>query len=60
MNLEPVIRSEIIQKEKNKYSILMFIYIETRKMILMKLFAGKEGKCRAREWTSGHNMGGTE
>ena len=26
MNLEPVIQSEIIQKEKNKYHILMQIY----------------------------------
>ena len=26
MNLEPVIQSEVSQKEKNKYSILMLIY----------------------------------
>ena len=26
MNLEPVILSEVSQKEKNKYHILMFIY----------------------------------
>ena len=26
MNLEPVIQSEVIQKKKNKYHILMHIY----------------------------------
>ena len=26
MNLEPIIQSEISQKEKNKYHILMYIY----------------------------------
>ena len=38
----------------------MFIYTETRKMILMKLFARKEGKGREREWTPGHSGGRTE
>ena len=27
MNLEPIIQSEVSQKEKNKYHILMYIYI---------------------------------
>ena len=27
MNLEPIIQSEVSQKEKDKYSILMHIYI---------------------------------
>ena len=31
MNLEPVIQSEASLKEKNKYHILMHIYIESRK-----------------------------
>ena len=26
MNLEPIIQSEVIQKEKDKYSFLMYIY----------------------------------
>ena len=26
MNLEPIIQSEMSQKEKDKYSILMYIY----------------------------------
>ena len=31
MNLEPVIQSEVSQKEKNKYCKLMHIYTESRK-----------------------------
>ena len=38
MNLEPIVQSEVSQKEKNK----LFIYMESRKMMLMNLFAGKE------------------
>ena len=41
MNLEPVIWSEVSQKDKNRYSILMHIYIESRKIVLMNLFSGK-------------------
>ena len=37
MNLEPIIQSEVSQKEKNRYCILMHIYIY-RSMILMNLF----------------------
>ena len=37
MNLEPIIQSEVSQKEKNKYHILMHIY-ESRIMILNNLF----------------------
>ena len=32
MNLEPIIQSEISQKEKDKYCILS-IYMESRKMV---------------------------
>ena len=39
MNLEPVIQSEVSQKEKNKYE---HIYMEPRKKVLMNLFAGQE------------------
>ena len=38
MNLEPIVQSEVSQKEKNK----LFIYMESRKMMLMNLFAGQE------------------
>ena len=45
MNLESIVWSEVSQKEKNKYCILMhiYIYMKCRKMILMKLFAGQQG-----------------
>ena len=42
MKLEPVIQSEVSQKEKNKYCILTHIYMESRKMVLMKLLAGQD------------------
>ena len=29
--------------------------MESRKMILMKLFSGKEWRHKCREWTCGHN-----
>ena len=40
LNLEPIIQSDVSQKEKNKYCILSHIYMESRKMVLMNLFAG--------------------
>ena len=42
MNLEPVIHCEVSEKEKNKCHILMPIYMESRKIVLMNLFAGQE------------------
>ena len=43
MNLEPVIDSEVSQKEKNKYPVLTHIlYMESRKIVLMNLFAGQQ------------------
>ena len=39
MNLESVIQSEEIQKKKNKYCILMHIYILPRKIAQKNLFA---------------------
>jgi len=41
MNLEPVIQSEVSQKEKNKYCILTH-NMKSRKMVQMNLFAGQE------------------
>ena len=41
MNLESS-KSEVSQKEKNKYHILMYIYVESRKTVLMNLCAGNE------------------
>ena len=56
-NLESVIHSEVSQKEKNKYRILMH-YMESRKMVLMNLFAWQEKRCRRREQTCGHKWVG--
>ena len=44
MELESVIQSEVSQKEKNKYSMLTHIYMESKeiKMVLMNLVAGQE------------------
>ena len=46
MNLESVIQSKASQKEKNKYEQR---YMESRKMVVMNLLAGKEERCRHRE-----------
>ena len=51
MNLEPIIQSEVNQKEKNNYHILIHIYMESRKMVLMKLFEGQQWRHRHREQT---------
>ena len=57
MNLESIIQSEVGQKEKNKYHILTHIYVESRKMVLMNLFAGQQWRCRHREQTCGNSGG---
>ena len=43
MNLEPIIQSEVSQKEKNKHLILIHI-CGTRKMVPMNLFARQQWK----------------
>ena len=48
INLEPIIQSEVSQKEKDKYCIL-HIYMESRKMVLKKLFTGQQWRNRHRE-----------
>ena len=42
MDLEIVIKSEVIQKEKNKYCMLTHIYAIKKKMFLKSLGAGQE------------------
>ena len=46
MNLEPIIQSEVSQKENNKYHTLTHvcehIYMESRKMVPKNLFAGQQ------------------
>ena len=41
MKLEPIIQSEVSQKEKHQYSILTH-YMEFRKMVMMTLYARQE------------------
>ena len=45
MNLEPIIRSEVSQKEKDKYRILTHIY-KSRKILLMNLLARQQERNR--------------
>ena len=49
MNLEPIIQTEVSQKEKDKYHILTHIYMETRKMVLKNSFTGQQRRNRHRE-----------
>ena len=56
MNLEPIIQSEVNQKEKYKYHILTHIYMESRKMVLKNLFTGQQWRNRHKRldlWTWG-------
>ena len=54
-NLESIIQREVSQKEKNIYQC---IYMESGKMVLIKLFAGQQWRHRHREQTQGHRLGG--
>ena len=51
MKLEPIIQSEVSQKEKHQYSILMHIYMEFRKMVTITLYAGQQKRHRTVFWT---------
>ena len=53
MNLEPIIQSEVSQKEKDKCHILMHIY-GIQKNGSEELFTGQQWKNRHREQTYGH------
>ena len=54
MNLLPIIQSEVNQKQKDKYCTLTYIYMESRKIVLMNLFSGQQNKEKNREQTYGH------
>ena len=58
MKLELIIQSEVSQKEKDKYHILVCIYMESRKMVQKNLFAGQQWRNRHIEQTYGHGVGG--
>ena len=46
MKLEPIIQSEVSQKEKHQYSILTHIYMEFRKMVTMTLYTRPQRRHR--------------
>ena len=52
MNLEPIIQSEVSQKEKDKYPILTLI-MGSRKIVLMTPCAGQQRRHRHKEHTFG-------
>ena len=50
MNLEPIIQSEVSQKEKHQYSILMHVIcMEFRKMVMITLYARQQKRHRCIE-----------
>ena len=49
MKLEPIIQSEVSQKEKHQYSTLMQIYMKFRKMVTMTLYARQQKRHRCIE-----------
>ena len=57
MNLEPIIQTEVGQKQKYKYHIQTHIYMESKKMILMDLFSGLQWRNSHKEQTYGHGGG---
>ena len=53
MNLQPIIQSDVSQKEKDKYCILTYIYMESVKVVLMILHAGQQRRHRCKKQTFG-------
>ena len=53
LKLEPVIYSEVSQKEKHQYSILKYIYMEFRKMVMMTLCTRQQKRYICKEQTLG-------
>ena len=51
MKLEPIIQSEVSQKDKNHYSTLTHIYMEFRKMLMITLYAKQKKRHRCIEQT---------
>ena len=46
MKLEPIIQSEVSQKEKHQYSIVTHIYMAFRKMVTITLYARQQKRHR--------------
>ena len=53
VKLEPIIHSEVSQKEKHQYLILTYIYIEFSKMVTMTLYVRQQKRHRYKEQTFG-------
>ena len=53
MKLEPIIQSEVSQKDKDHYSILTHIYMEFRKTVMIILYAKQKKRHRYTEQTFG-------
>ena len=51
MKREPIIQSEVSQKDKDHYSILTHIYMEFRKMLMITLYAKQKKRHRCTEQT---------
>ena len=53
MKLEPIIQSEVCQKEKHQYSILTHVYMEFRKIVTTTLYGRQQKRHRHKEPTFG-------
>ena len=53
IKLEPIIQSEVSQKDKHQYSILTHIYMEFRKMVTITLYERQKKRYRCIEQTFG-------
>ena len=49
MKLEPSVQSEVSQKEKHQYSILTYLYMEFRKIVMMILYSRQQKRHRYKE-----------
>ena len=56
MKPEPIIQSEVSQKEKHQYSI-QHIYMDFRKMVTITLYARQKKMYRTDFWTFGLTVG---
>ena len=53
MKLEPIIQREVSQKEKHQYRILMYLYMEFRKIVIITLYARQQKRHRCIEQSFG-------
>ena len=60
MNLKPVIQTEVSQEVKDKCCILMHIYMEFRKTVLIILHSGQQRRRRCKKQSFGLSGGRQE